>query len=224
MIDRRALSHNVFFLLSHSSSAAVHRFLNETKVWKFLTHTHRHAHTCYQCGTNGTFIRGFECAMHFTNVILCHWELCKFRQFAVKSMIPAVPIVKTFFFVQTVWVLLPLTSHRKWFYIFCSSNISVCKGTKTELWTWRPKVRVSHGKTGEVISQIKPRLPLSTAVFGVMVVMFISFFQHSGGLCRWHGYRAQRGFSAPSPLLSPQVLISIYELPHVLSLGHCLRG
>lgn len=168
-------------------------FLNETKVWKFLTHTHRHAHTCYQCGTNGTFIRGFECATHFTNVILCHWESRKWSlQF---------PLLKHFF-AQTVWVLLPLTSHRKWFYIFCSSNIFVCKGTKAELWTWQPKVRVSHGKTGEVISQIKPRLPLSTAVFGVMVVMFIRFFQHSGGLCRWHGYRAQRGFSAPSPLLS----------------------
>ncbi|KAK1905808.1 Autophagy protein 5, partial [Dissostichus eleginoides] len=27
--------------------------------------------------------------------------------------------------------------------------------------------------------------------------------RHSGGLCRWHGCRARRGFSAPSPP-SPQ--------------------
>lgn len=47
--------------------------------------------------------------------------------------------------------------------------------------------------------------------------------RHSGGLCRWHVWGARRGFGTP-PSASPQVLISTYELPHVPSPGHRLRG
>lgn len=55
--------------------------------------------------------------------------------------------------------------------------------------------------------------------------VFPARVRHSGGLCRWHSCRSRRGFSAHStPSSSPQVLISIYELPHVLSLGRCPRG
>lgn len=86
---------------------------------------------------------------------------------------------------------------------------------------------VSRGKTLGDISQIKPVLPLSFVVSGDYLLTFSS----SAELC-WSASYVQRGtlevcaggmavepggdFSAPFPP-SPQVLISIYELPHVPS-------